>query len=163
MIRRFAVLPLLAVAAVSTGCASITAPRNDYLRVVSQPPGASVRVNGIGGGYTPAVVEVDKQHPPVVDVSVPGQPPFICSTRMSAATGYVVADILLCVFLFPFGCVSFIDASGAWNELDHPFCAVTFAPGTKPPAPPHPPPTAPGRVPPPAPSPPPPPAPPSHD
>jgi hypothetical protein len=99
------------------GCATLTGSRIDYLRVESVPPGANVSVDGIGGGRTPAVVEVDKRRPPLVEVSVPGQPPVLCSTAMSAAPGYVAADVILCVLLFPIGCVSFVDAAGAWNEL----------------------------------------------
>ncbi len=143
------------------GCATLTGSRIDYLRVESVPPGANVSVDGIGGGRTPAVVEVDKRRPPLVEVSVPGQPPVLCSTAMSAAPGYVAADVILCVLLFPIGCVSFVDAAGAWNELSQPVCRVHFGPppasappASPPPASPppaSPPPAPPGGTPPPPP------------
>ena len=159
-------LALLACVPLS-GCATLSGSRVEYLRVDSIPQGAAVNVNGVGGGYTPAAVEVDKHHPSVVQVSMAGQPPVFCSTEMSASPGYVAADVILCLLLFPIGCISFIDAAGAWNELSHPVCMVHFAPGTPPPvAPPQGPPTSPPRYPPPStppPSTPPPPAPPSHD
>ncbi|HEY3446173.1 MAG TPA: hypothetical protein VGK67_07400, partial [Myxococcales bacterium] len=124
MLRNLAWLVLLPLA----GCATLSAPRSAYLKVDSVPSGASVRVNGVGGGYTPAIVEIDKQHPPIVEVSVAGQPPIFCPVQMSAAPGYVVADVLLCLLLFPVGCISFIDAAGAWNELTTPVCVARFAP-----------------------------------
>ncbi|MGC4121832.1 MAG: hypothetical protein QM765_46090 [Myxococcales bacterium] len=132
-----------------TACATLTAPRTEYLQVQSEPPGASVRVNGIGGGCTPAAVQVDKHRPPIVQVSMAGQASAYCSTEMSAAPRYVVADVILCVLLFPIGCISFMDAGGAWDELNQPVCIVRFAPGTQPPAAPPPPTPGPPSYPPP--------------
>ena len=131
--------PLLLLAS----CATIIAPRHALLDVVSSPPGADVLVNGQRVGTTPTRIDYDSQRVPSLEVALQGYQTQTCRQRVSAGTGYVVADCLLCLFLFPFGCISFIDAGGAWNELDPPFCSVTLTPVVVPPAA-YPPPQPPG-------------------
>ncbi len=117
-------------------------------------------VNGVPIGITPVTVMVEKQRTPQVVLSMPGYAPQACYPRQSPGVGYVVADSLLCLFLFPIGCVSFIDAGGAWNELEVNSCSVYFqapvgAPYEAPPPPPgYPPPLGPTPPPPPPPPPP---------
>jgi hypothetical protein len=122
-----AVLPLVVA---TSGCATIIASRTDPYMIYSTPPGATVAVNGVPIGVTPVTVMVDKtkQAPPVT-LSLPGYPPQSCWPRLSPATGYIVADTLLCLFVPPLlGCIAFVDAAGAWNELEVNNCNVYFAP-----------------------------------
>lgn len=122
-------LTLLSSLFALSGCATITAPKTMWLTVESEPSGADIRVDGVPAGSTPATVELRKsRETPQVQVSLPGLAPALCPVRTSAGTGYVAADTLMCIFLFPFGCVALIDASGAWNELDHDRCVVRLSP-----------------------------------
>jgi len=145
------VLAVLVSFGVSTsGCAAITASRTETLSVTSEPPGADVLLNGAAVARTPANVLLERKHPPVVQVAAKGYRPQECTVRMEAGGGYLAADIILCVLLFPIGCISFIDATGDWNTLTNPYCSVALAPasGTEPPPPP-----PPGPIPPPPPPP----------
>ncbi|MBX7098789.1 MAG: PEGA domain-containing protein [Myxococcaceae bacterium] len=115
---------------VLSGCATLTAPKSLWLTVESEPAGAEIRVDGVPAGTTPATVELRKsRETPLVQLAMPGRAPATCPVRTSAGGGYVVADTLMCVFLFPFGCVALIDANGAWNELVHERCALVLSPG----------------------------------
>lgn len=119
----------LAVALSTSGCATLTASKYATLQVASNPPGAEVRLYGSPAGRTPVALELDKSRIPSVEVAAQGYAPQTCRVRMSPAIGYVVADVILCVFLFPLGCISFIDAIGAWNELESPACTVDLGAG----------------------------------
>jgi hypothetical protein len=149
---RIAPLSILALALATSGCASITAARTDPYMIYSTPPGATVSVNGVPIGTTPVTVMVEKaKAAPVVSLSMPGYPPQSCFPRLSPATGYIVADTLLCLFFPPLlGCIAYIDAAGAWNVLEVNSCSVYFSPQGNPydaaPPPPGypPPPPAPG-------------------
>jgi hypothetical protein len=121
---------LLAAVVLATGCASITAKPTDTLYVSSNPPGAQVLVSGTPRGPAPLSVEIDRRNPEVVNLALPGYQTQDCNLRMSAGTGYVVADVVLCVLLFPIGCVSFIDANGSWNELEFHSCNLNLQPGS---------------------------------
>jgi len=112
----------------TTGCATLTGSSTEMLSVVSNPAGAEVRVNGMPTGRTPTQVEVDKKRTPTIEVLMPGYAPATCPVRMRPGTGYVVADTALCIFLFPVGCISFLDGSGAWNELENGVCSVNLQP-----------------------------------
>lgn len=122
-------LSLLLVASLATGCATITGGKTDYFNVNSNPPGAEVKVDGLVLGRTPTTVELDKKRAPGVEVSLPGYFPQTCRPRYAPGTGYVIADALMCLLLFPIGCIAFIDAGGAWNELENPSCTVQLQPG----------------------------------
>ena len=122
------VLLLLAAALASSGCAALTASRTETLNVTSEPPGAEIRVNGAPAGHAPSLVEIERARPPVVQVALPGYTPQTCDTRMAPGTGYLVSDALLCIFLFPIGCIAFIDAGGAWNTLQQPGCYARLVP-----------------------------------
>jgi PEGA domain len=121
MIRFFVLLSVLT----SFSCASLTASMTQPLAVNSYPPGADVYVNGNAVGVTPMTVEIPRKDPTVVKVGPPGQTRS-CSLSSSAGGGYIAADVILCVLLFPFGCISFIDAGGAWNELRETTCDVNL-------------------------------------
>ncbi|MBS2028450.1 MAG: PEGA domain-containing protein [Deltaproteobacteria bacterium] len=117
-------LALLASALALAGCATLTGPRAEVLNVTSDPPGAEVLVNGVNVARAPASVELDRTRLQSVTLALPGYAPQACNTRMAPGPGYLVSDTLLCVLLFPFGCVAFVDASGAWNQLEQPNCYV---------------------------------------
>jgi hypothetical protein len=118
----------IAIATLSSGCATIVAPRYERLSVTSNPPGATIVVNGHQAGITPKSVDIDKSKPPNVRVEAPGYQTKQCYAHMNVGIGYLVADIALCVFTFGIGCVSFIDAMGPWNELVEHNCDVTLEP-----------------------------------
>ena len=122
-------LTLLGLAAM--GCATLTAPP-ELLTVHAQPEGASVHVNGVDLGRAPVTATVPRNREPTVEVAAPGFETKTCPTQMSAGGGYIAADVALCVLLFPIGCISFIDAGGAWNQLAQPQCNVTLQPQAAP-------------------------------
>lgn len=120
-------LMLFSILASSIGCASITASRSEPFSVVSEPPGAEVRLNGSVVGRTPTRVDIPRQmSSPLIEVGQPGYSTEACHITHSAGGGYVAADVVLCVLFFPIGCVSFIDANGSWNELVENRCAVSL-------------------------------------
>ncbi len=119
-------LLLLLPAALATGCATLTAPKAETMYVTSSPPGADIRINGAVVGRTPGSIGIDKQSPPRVEVGFPGQPGTSCPVLMSPGGGSVASDALLCLFLFPVGCISFIDAGGNWNVLQTPACSANL-------------------------------------
>lgn len=119
----------LCLSLLASGCATITASRTEPYMIYSTPPGATVAVNGVPIGTTPVTVMVSKERAPQISLNYPGYAPQSCWPRLSPATGYIVADLLLCLFVPPLlGCISFIDAGGAWNELEVNHCSVYFAP-----------------------------------
>lgn len=131
--RRLSQLVLLSLLSTLAGCASLTASRSELLNVQSQPPGAQVRADGATVGTTPATIDIDLRYPPIVEVTMPGYSTETCRTRMSPGIGYVVADALLCLVLFPVGCIAFIDAGGAWNQLQNDRCYANLQPVAPPP------------------------------
>ena len=118
------------MAATASGCATITASKTELVAVNSHPEGAEVRVDGMPRGYTPMTIEVEKKRPPKIQVALPGYRPDECKLRTFAGAGYVVADVALCAVGFPLGCASFIDAGGAWNELESTTCNVGLQPAS---------------------------------
>lgn len=123
-------LVLLATAAMALNCASLTASHVAYLPVVSNPPDAEVRVDGIPVGRTPMTVALDKGNTrPFVQVLLDGYSPAVCNAHLSPGRWYVAADIAMCVLLLPpVGCIAFEDAAGAWNMLDVDQCHVDLQP-----------------------------------
>jgi hypothetical protein len=122
--RTLSILALFA----PVSCASIVAPATDQLRVYAAPKAAEVSLDGETLGSAPMTLDIPKHGRSSVEVSAPGYRRAICRTEMTANGGYVAADVALCVLFFPIGCISFIDAGGAWNELDRPTCNVTLSP-----------------------------------
>lgn len=116
------------VAMMSTGCASMFASRTSPYQVVSAVPGAEVRINGMPVGRTPTTIEVDRKHPPRIEVSAPGHYAQTCWPRTQVGALYAIADTALCLAFFPLGCIAFIDASGAWNEVTEDVCSVNLQP-----------------------------------
>lgn len=110
------------------GCASITGSSTERLRVMASPPGATVQVDGESRGTAPVSVNISKYERSSVEVVAPGYQTGSCDTHMSPSGGYIAADVALCLFLFPIGCISFIDAGGAWNALEQPHCHVSLVP-----------------------------------
>jgi hypothetical protein len=129
MSRLLWTLPACALA----GCATLTAPRMELLQVNSLPPGAEVRADGVPVGTTPVAVPISRTHPTQVEVRAPGHEPVECPVHLVPGPGYLAADIVLCVLFFPVGCVSFLDAAGAWNVLARSSCEATLTPLAGPP------------------------------
>jgi hypothetical protein len=73
-------------------------------------------------------VEIEKKRIPQIEVTMAGYQSQPCMTHASPGAGYLVADAVLCAALFPVGCISFIDADGARNELDSRACHVNLQP-----------------------------------
>ena len=102
--------------------------KTDFLNVMSNPPGAQVSVDGAPVGVTPMKVEVELKKPPKsIDVALQGFAPQSCRVKTSVGIGYAAADAALCVFTLV-GCVAFIDAMGAWNQLENDTCTVNLQP-----------------------------------
>ncbi|MFN7132254.1 MAG: PEGA domain-containing protein [Myxococcales bacterium] len=120
--------PLLLSLVLSTGCATLTAPKTAPLYVTSDVPGAEVKVDGVVQGRTPYTVNLERTREQTIEVSAPGYQPQTCRPRMSAGMFYLASDAALCVVFFPLGCISFIDATGAWNEPDVKSCDVKLQP-----------------------------------
>jgi hypothetical protein len=125
----FAAVGAVSIAAAMTpGCATITASKTELVAINSHPDGAQVRVDGMPRGFTPMTVEVEKKRPPKIQLSMPGYQPGECRLRTYVGAGYAIADVAMCAVLFPLGCASFIDANGAWNELEATTCNVGLQP-----------------------------------
>lgn len=123
--------PLLTILllGLAPACASITASRTEPFSVTSSPPGAEVTLNGSYVGRTPVTVDVPRRMPsPEVVLRMAGHEPRSCNLSHSVGGGYVAANTIMCVLLFPIGCVSFIDGNGSWNELVTDGCSVAFEP-----------------------------------
>lgn len=118
-----------------SGCASTVAAKYDMVSVTSEPSGAEVMVNGHPSGHTPTSVAVEKRlaNNTVVTIQMAGHESQQCRLSGSPGVGYVVADAIWCVALFPIGCVAFVDAGGAWNIVDQQDCAATLRPSAPPP------------------------------
>ncbi len=121
-----------------TGCATIFASRTATLAVTSDPTDAEILMNGAHVARTPNSIEVSKRGPEMISVAAPGRSDQMCPVSFHAGAGYIIGDALLCVFLFPLGCISFVDSNGAWNELDNSTCRVGLRPPPPPPPPPYP-------------------------
>jgi len=125
----------------STGCATLTNDTHDIVRITSDPPGASVAIDGERRGHTPLELRLPADRPYEVRVRADGYPEATAFIDSSVGAGYVVADILL-------GLVPVIIdlATGTLWDLDPQDLHFQFAPLPEPeyvePAP-----VAPGRVP----------------
>lgn len=119
---------LAGVAVSSSGCATIVASRTSPYQVVSAVPGAEVRINGMPVGRTPTTIEIDRKSPQRIEVSAPGHYSQTCWPRTSIGVGYILADTAMCLLFFPFGCVAYIDATGAWNSVEDQVCSVNLQP-----------------------------------
>ena len=139
-VRMLGLVVAVALGCSATGCASITATKTFDYTVNSNPPGAEVRVNGAPVGTAPATIQVPRKEFGQIEVVAQGYKPAACHPSMGPGTFYLVSDAILCVVLFPIGCISFIDATGAWNEPASNQCNVTLAPEYAQPPPPPPPP-----------------------
>lgn len=112
----------------STGCATLMSSKTASYSIDSSPSGAEVRVAGQSVGRTPMTVQIDKSKLPDIEVGIPGFGSQKCRPTTSVGVGYVVADVALCLVFTGIGCVSIIDAFGAWDELDETSCRVTLSP-----------------------------------
>lgn len=112
---------------VQLSCASIVAPSYDTMHVAAAPSSAVVSLNGDVQGPAPMRVNVPRQGNNTVEVSAPGYGVARCNTEKTPSGGYIAADVVLCVLFFPLGCISFIDAGGAWNHLASPNCHVKLS------------------------------------
>ncbi|MBX7098128.1 MAG: PEGA domain-containing protein [Myxococcaceae bacterium] len=121
-------LPFLVVSSLSVGCATVSASTTVPYRVDSSPQGAEILVDGQSVGWTPATITLPRKASSTVQLKSPGFEAHTCRTAMTPAGGYVAADTLMCLFLFPLGCVAFVDAGGAWNDLQESSCQATLVP-----------------------------------
>lgn len=129
MFKQMLFATILAVVAVSSsGCATMVASKTSPYNIVSAVPGAEVRINGMPVGRTPTTVDIDRKHPQRIEVSMPGYYPQTCWPHTSVGVVYALVDTAICLAAFPLGCISFIDASGAWNSVDDEVCNVNLQP-----------------------------------
>lgn len=69
--RMLACLPLLLLA---NGCATMLSGSRDGVRVISDPPGASVSVGGEAAGVTPTKVSISRKAPEAITIAIPNCP-----------------------------------------------------------------------------------------
>ncbi|TNF29286.1 MAG: PEGA domain-containing protein [Deltaproteobacteria bacterium] len=84
-----------ALAVVGTGCATLTNDTHDVVRITSDPPGATVDVDGQLRGRTPLELRLAANRPYEVRVAAEGYPEATRVVDSSIGAGYIVADILL--------------------------------------------------------------------
>jgi hypothetical protein len=86
-------LKLVASMAVLTGCATIMSAGPDHIPVSTNPPGASVFVDGVFVGQTPTIVSMDpKLNRGVIHIEAPGFMP-INIERYKTIDGWFWANI----------------------------------------------------------------------
>ena len=76
ILRQLLTFSLLGSALFLTGCASIINGSTQKVKITSQPPGASVRVDQSARGYTPTVVELSRESSHYVEVTRKGYEPY---------------------------------------------------------------------------------------
>jgi hypothetical protein len=88
---------LVATGFLSTGCASITRGTKDKLKVVSEPPGATVTLSNGQTGTTPATFRLPRKKGVVVEVSKPGyeSQKIAVSSKFAGAGGAALAGNVL--------------------------------------------------------------------
>lgn len=70
------VLPLLAIALLLGGCATVTHGSHQTVKITSQPAGAAVRVDSAPSGVTPTQAELTRKTSHRVELSLAGYQPY---------------------------------------------------------------------------------------
>ena len=117
-------LACLGFAVAASGCATLMAGGPDHIPVSSNPPGATVFVDGVPVGQTPMIVTLDREHGHgTIQIQAPGYAPAIIQ-RDKDINGWFWANI--CVGIWPM----IIDlVTGDFKAFDDTPIAIGLTPG----------------------------------
>jgi hypothetical protein len=108
---QFPILLLLAA------CGAVFNGSTDVVSFSSEPPGATVLVNGMPVGRTPLAASLDSRRSQNVEFRLDGYEPRVVVLNSSLTAGYLILDIVpgLVLWIIPL----VVDAAtGDWNNLD---------------------------------------------
>ncbi len=125
---------LLAAGLVATGpgCATVLAQKTKTISVQSNPPGATVFLDGNPVGVTPGAVQVLNKSTHQIRFQLAGHQDGGCTLTSTVGAGWVILDVLFLLALVPI----IVDAvTGDWGSVDQVECVRTLlpAPGAMPP------------------------------
>jgi hypothetical protein len=107
------------------GCATLLVPSTAHIPVTSNPPGATVLLDGQQLGQTPMVVQAANKNTHIITLQMDGYQEGVCQLTTGIGAGYVIVDVLLGVI------PAIIDlATNSWTDIDQGRCQVTLHPGT---------------------------------
>jgi hypothetical protein len=109
----------------AAGCATLLVPSTAHIPVTSNPPGATVLLDGQRLGETPMVVQAANKNRHVITLHMDGYREGVCQLTTGVGAGYVILDVLLGIV------PAIIDvATNSWTDIDQRDCRVTLQPGT---------------------------------
>lgn len=126
MKQKLSIVPLvvLLTAILSSGCATLFAGGPDRFPVYTNPPGASVYVNGQLVGQTPTVVTLNRDRGGQIQIYLPGFQPVVMM-REKGINGWFFANILWVYAVLPV----IIDlVTGNWQHFDDEPIAIGLVP-----------------------------------
>jgi len=117
-----AIAVAITIAMLSTGCATLFAPKTKTIAIESDPPQADILVDGAPVGQTPAQIPLSNSKPHAISIQKAGYHAAGCQLVTSIGGGWVVLDVV--TGLVP----AIVDAATAsWNRLDKTQCRVRLA------------------------------------
>lgn len=117
-------IPLLLLVSLCA-CATLVVPDKARIPIRSEPPGATVVLNGREVGITPLHVVIDTHREHAISLKKTGYLDGQCDLTTTVGAGYLIVDILLLPALLPI----VIDAArSAWSTVDQEMCSVTLRP-----------------------------------
>lgn len=120
-----------------SGCAAIFNNESEQTRLLSEPEGARVFIDGKPAGRTPTTASLlsDKTHS--IEFQKEGYESQAVTLNYHVGAGWLIIDIILLPALLP---IIIDGATGAWYELDEAEVKVVLHPQspTPPPSQPHP-------------------------
>jgi len=114
----------------ASGCATVMAGGPDHVQVASNPPGATVTLNGMPVGRTPMMVTLDRHLNGLIGIEAPGYAPVVVG-RNKDINGWLWVNICVTGALG-----MLVDwATGDYNKFDETPIFVNLVPGGGPPPP----------------------------
>ncbi len=116
---------LLAILLMASSCATVFAKDTRSVMVTSNPPGATIVVNGKEKGVTPTRLHVDNNNKLAITMRMEGFHPGGCYINTSIDAIWVIADLILIALVIPLA----VDLlTSEWSSLKSEFCAVNLLP-----------------------------------
>lgn len=116
---RNSILSLVAVASLTSGCATVLKSKHSDIAVSSRSPGAEVLVNGAAMGVTPTTLKLSNKSNHVITVRTAGKEET-CQLKSSASVGWIALDIATMGGWL----VDLVTKN--WNKLDRTSCSVSI-------------------------------------
>lgn len=112
-VRKILVVSLLAIIVISfTGCATVFGKSSKDILIISDPPGAEIKINGASYGKTPATIPLKKDSSYLVEISKEGYHSQTAQIRSELGVGWLILD------LFSGAVPIVVDAiTGDWKKL----------------------------------------------